>query len=229
MVLGHPQNPLLLRDSFFSTQEIHHHTAYLIYRLFSLARSPQSNPTTLDGVLGLYRGSNDVIDTVFLDIIQNIEAHLGRSLGAKITSWSVVDEAGGNQFISRARGKFSLVIDGKTLARSVFQSSPTRPVVPRTELEDFGLFMAVAKGEDQHLSKTYDLEFVLPTLTYILLLEGNVVDVQAIIEKHCISFAITGLCSSRGHVRKMAVAYIGSVAAKLEVNIKAYIFISSWC
>lgn len=219
MVLGHPQNPLLLRDSFLGTQEIYHHTAYLIYRLFSLARSPQSNPTTLDGVLGLYRGTNDVVDTVFLNIIQNIEAHLGRSLGIKITSWSVVDNAEGNPLISRTRGKFSLVIDGKTLAKSVFQSLPTRPVVPEKELEDFVSFMAVTEGEDQHFSKTYDLEFILPALTYILLLEGEVVDIQAIIEKHCISFAITGLCSNRGHVRKMAVAYIGSVAAKLEVNI----------
>lgn len=219
MILAHPQNPLLLRDSFLGAQEIYHHTTYLIYRLFSLARSPQSNPTTLDGILGLYRGSNDVVDTVFLDIIQNIEAHLGRSLGTKITSWSVVDNAEGNPLISRTRGKFSLVIDGKTLARSVFQSSPTRPVVSRTELEDFGSFMAVVEGEYQHFSKTYDLEFILPALTYILLLEGKVVDTQAIIEKHCISFAITGLCSNREHVRKMAAAYIGSVASNLEVNI----------
>lgn len=219
MVLGHPRNPLLLRDSFLGVQEIYHHTAYLIYRLFSLARSSQSNPTTLDGILGLYRGTNDAVDTIFLDIVQNIEGHLSRSLGTKITSWSVVDNAEGKKLISRTRGKLSLMIDGKTLARSVFQSSPTRPAVLRTELEDFGLFMALAKGEDQHFSNTYDLEFVLPALTYILLLEGKVVDTQAIIEKHCISFAITGLCSSREHVRKMAVAYIGSVAAKLEVNI----------
>lgn len=219
MVLGHPQNPLLLRDSFIGVQEICHHTAYLIYKLFSLARTPQSNPTTLDGILGLYRGTNDVVDSLFLDIIQKIESHLGRSLGAKITSWSVVDNAQGIKLISRARGKFSLVIDGKTLAKSIFQSSPTRPVVSRTELEDFSSFMALAKGEDKYFSRTYDLEFVLPALTYILLLEGEVVDSQAIIEKHCISFAITGLCSNREHVRKMAVAYIGSVAAKLEVNI----------
>lgn len=219
MVLGHPQNPLLLRDSFLDAQETYHHTAYLIYKLFSLARSSQSNPTTLDGVLGLYRGTNDVVDTVFLNIIQNIEAHLGRSLGVKIKSWSVVDNAEGNPLISRTRGKVSLIIDGKTLARSVFQSSPTRPVVSEKELGDLVSFMAVTEGEDQHFSKTYDLEFLLPALTYIFLLEGEVVDIQAIIEKNCISFAITGLCSNRGHVRKMAVAYIGSVAAKLEVNI----------
>lgn len=191
---------------------------YLVYKLFSIARSSQSTITTLDGVLGLYRGSNDIIDTALLDIIKEIEGHLGRSMATKIASWSVVENAGGNPLISRTRGKITLVIDAKVLAKSIFQSSPTKLAIPRAKLENLSTFMAIAKGEDQHFSKTYDLEFILPALGYILFLEGNVVDVQAIIERHCVGFAIIGLCSDRKDVRKMAAAYISSAVAKLEVE-----------
>lgn len=218
MVLGHPQNPLLLRDSYFGPQEISQYTTYLIYRLFSMARSSQSNITTLDGVLGLYRGSNDVVDTALLDIIREIEGHIGRSLATRVVSWSVVENAGGSPLISRTRGKLSLAIDARSLVKSIFQSSPTRPIASKTELESLDTFMAIATGEDEYLSKTYDPEFVLSALGYILFLEGKVVDVQALIEKHCVGFAIMGLCSDRVGIRKMAVAYISSVIAALEVN-----------
>lgn len=218
MVLGHPRNPLLLRDNYFGTQKISHHTAYLIYRLFSLARSSQSNITTLDGVLGLYRGSNDVIDTALLDIIKDIEAHLARSCADRVASWSVAENAGGNLLISRTRGRLTVTIDAKTLAKSIFQSSPNRPLISRVELEVLDSFMTIARSEDQHFSKTYDLEFMLPALAYCLFSGGQVANVQVIIERHCLGFAIMGLCSDRVNARNMAISFIGSVVAKLEVS-----------
>jgi hypothetical protein len=218
IVLGHAQNPLLLRDNYFDTQEISYHTAFLIYRLFSMASSRQSNVTTLDGVLSLYRGSNNIIDAALYMIISDIEAHLARSIGDRIASWTVV-ESSDIPLVSRVRGRLTVTIDSKTLARSVFQSSPNQPIIPKEKLEQLESFMTISKNEDQHFSKTYDLGFILPALTFCLHSEQQVVEITTVIERHCLGFAITGLCSDRSHVRDMAIGFIVTSISKLEVII----------
>jgi hypothetical protein len=216
MILGHPKNPLLLHGD--DPDELLYHTTYLIYRLLSLAKTSQSNITTLDGVLGLYRGSNDIIDTVLFKIISHIESQQARSCASRISDWSILENSAGKALIMRVRGRLFVSIDAKTLARSIFQSPPTKPDISEEELNDLESFMAIAKHQERVFSQTYDLEFMLPVLTYCLLSENIIIDVQTAIEKYSLGFAIKGLCSDRGNVQRMAVGYITTVIAKLEVS-----------
>lgn len=215
MILGHGNNPLLLRDGH--PDEISYNTAFIVCRLFSMTKLTQSTVTTLDGVLGLYRGSNGIIDTALLNIIWHIEAHLARSCATRIADWSITENSEGKPFISQVRGRLFVTIDGRKLAKSVFQSSPTKPAVSEFDIKTLEEFMAAAVNQKEIASQTYDLEFVLPALTYCLLSENVIVDVQTAIERHTLGFALLGLCSNREGMSKKACSYIKAVIAKLEV------------
>ncbi|CUS10634.1 unnamed protein product [Tuber aestivum] len=216
IVLEHSKNPLLSRRG--TPDEISHHMAFVIYCLFSVARLSQSTITTLDGVLGLYRGTNDIIDTAFLNIIWSIEAHLAQSCANRIADWTILERADGKPFISRVRGRLFVVVDSKKLARSVFQYSPRRVTVSNSDLKTFELFMGALTEQKETDSRTYNPEFLLPALTYCLLSDNVIVDVQAATEKHTLGFAIMALCSHNKSLNTRARSYLSTAIAKLEAR-----------
>ncbi|CAZ79733.1 unnamed protein product [Tuber melanosporum] len=216
MVLGHSGNPLLFRGD--TPDEISHHMAFVIYRLFSAARLSQSTITTLDGVLGLYRGTNDLIDTALLNIIWSIEAHLAQSCANRIADWSILERAGGKSFISRVRGRLFVAVDSKKLARSVFQYSPCKATVSDVDLKTLKSFMSARAEQREIDSRTYNPEFLLPVLTYCLMSDNVIIDAQAAVEKHTLGFAIMGLCSYRKSSNSQARSYIKTAIAKLEAS-----------
>ncbi|KAG0642180.1 hypothetical protein HOY80DRAFT_1008100 [Tuber brumale] len=216
MVLGHSKNPLSFRGD--APDEISHRMAFVIYYLFSVARLSQSTITTLDGVLGLYRGTNDLIDTALLNIIWSIETHLAQSCANRIADWSILERAGGKPFISRVRGRLFVAVDSKKLARSVFQYSPCKATVTDADLKTLKLFMGALDQQREADSRTYNPEFLLPVLTYCLLSDNVIIDVQAAVEKHTLGFAIMGLCSYHKSSNSQARSYIKAAIVKLEVS-----------
>ncbi|RPB06082.1 hypothetical protein L873DRAFT_1660546 [Choiromyces venosus 120613-1] len=216
MVLGHSKNPLLFRDD--TPDEISNHMGFVIYYLFSVSKLSQSTITTMDGVLGLYHGTNDIIDTALLNIIWSIEAHLAQSCANRVADWLILERAEGKPFISRVRGRLFVALDSKKLARSVFQYSPHKEAVSNVDLKTFELFMgAVAEQKDTD-TRTYNFEFLLPVLTYCLLSDKVIIDVQAAVEKHTLGFAIMGLCSYNKSLNNKACGYIKTVIAMLETS-----------
>ena len=218
MVLGHSKNPLLFLSRCDTPDEISHHIAFIIYRLFSVARLSQSTITTLDGVLGLYRGTNDIIDIALLNIIWSIEGHLAQSCANRIADWLILERVEGKPFISRVRGRLFVAVDSKKLARSVFQYSPRKATVSDVDLKTFELFMGALTERKEADSQTYNPEFLLPVLTYCLLSDNVIIDVQAAVEKNTLGFAIMDLCSYNKRSNNKARSYIRTVIAKLEVR-----------
>ncbi|KAI5785180.1 ribosome 60S biogenesis N-terminal-domain-containing protein [Pyronema domesticum] len=212
MVLGHPENQLSFRSANQEMEDIHHYTAFLISKLFQAGKATLSNIATLDGIMESYRGTNDPIDRMLLNIILHIEGHLARSCASRIASWSVLETTEKN-LISRVRGRLEVSIDAKILSKSVFHSSTTTVDATFNNLEKY---MKTIKESIIPVGKSYDPLFMLPALTFCLISETHILEAQAAVERHCVSYAMVCLSSSDKSIRSMASNFLSTVAAKLE-------------
>ena len=209
IVLGHANNPLTQRDTI---EDVHHHVAFFISKLFLVGKTSLCNIGTLNGVMVLYRGINDHIDGLLLMIITYIEGHLARSCASSISSWSVA-ESTEKPLISNLRGRLEVVINAKLLERSVFHLIPN---TSSDEFETLASYLAVVKGSAAPLGKAYDPRFMLPAITFCLVSTAHIMDAQAAISRNCVGYAMACLPSEDATIRDMATRFLSSVVSKLE-------------
>ena len=212
MVLGHPANPLSSRGTIFEAEDIHHYVVFLIQKLFATGKNSLCNVATLDGVMMLYRGTDHPIDRILLRVMQHTEGKLGRSCAGRISSWSVL-ESTDKPLISRVRGHLEVSINAKILARSVFH---TVDDIPQFKLESLDGYLNATKDCTVPMGKAYDPMFLLPALTFCLVSDSHLLEAQAAVERHCVSYALATLSSSSKTVRRMSTAFLSAAASKLE-------------
>lgn len=212
MVLGHPANPLSSRGTVFEAEDIHHYIAFLIQKLFAAGKTSLCNVATLDGVMVLYRGTDDPIDRILLNVMQQTEGKLARSCAGRISSWSVL-ESTDKPLISRVRGRLEVSVNAKILARSVFH---TVDGVPQFESESLDGYLSAIRDNTVPVGKAYDPMFLLPALTFCLVSDSHLLEAQAAVERHCVSYALATLSSSSKTVRQMSTAFLTAAASKLE-------------
>ncbi|KAI5849196.1 hypothetical protein BZA05DRAFT_85437 [Tricharina praecox] len=212
MVLGHTDNPLAQRDTIYEAEDIHHHVAFLISKLFLAGKTSLCNIGTMNGVMALYRGTNGHIDGLLLMIITYIEGHLARSCAASVASWSV-SESTEKPLISNVRGRLEVVVNAKLLAKSVFHLTP---VTSSAEIESLDSYLAGVKDNTTPLGKAYDPRFMLPAITFCLVSTAHIIDAQAAIERNCVAYAMACLSSEDANIREMATRFLSSVVSKLE-------------
>jgi len=213
IVLGHPENPLAHRNTNDMVDNLHYYVAFLISRLFRVGKVSLCNIGTLEHVMELYRGTNGYVDSTLLEVITYIEGHLVRSCANRVASWLVVESAGSKHLISRSHGRLSVTIDAKMLARSIFSFLPQTTINNANGLNEY---LETCRDNPASLGKAYDPRFMLPALTYCIVSETHIMEVQAIIDRHCIGYAISCLSSEELAVRQMAVGFITAAVSKLE-------------
>ncbi|KAA8908375.1 hypothetical protein FN846DRAFT_898598 [Sphaerosporella brunnea] len=215
IVLGHPENPLAFLDTIYEPQDIHHYLAFLILKLFQAGKAALCNIATLDGVMALYRGTNNFIDGVLLKIITRVEGHLTRSCASRVSSWSVLGSTE-KPLISRVRGRLEVAINGKMLAKSVFHFIPTSIAAEEEDFDTLDSYLQAIKDNTLPVGKAYDPRFLLPALTFCVFSDAQILDAQAAVERHCLAYALTGLSSTSAAIRSMAIGFLNALASKLE-------------
>jgi hypothetical protein len=213
MVLGHAENPLAFRGTVYEPEDIHHYLAFLILKLFQAGKTAMCNITTLDGVMALYRGTNDFNDGLLLKIITQVEGHLARSCASRVAAWSVV-ESTEKPLITRVRGRLEVSINAKMLSKSVFHFIPSD--APCDDFETLTSYLATIKATTLPVGKAYDPRFLLSAITYCLVSTTHMLEPQAVIERHCLSFALSCLSSTSASTRAMATGFLNTLASKLE-------------
>lgn len=188
---------------------------FLLRTLFSACKRSASI-ITLDGILSLYRGSNDFVDKTLLEIIIQIEARLTHSCASRISSWSLFENVENKPLVSRSRGSLSVTVDAKLLFRGLLLCASQNDTMSQQQADDLDLFMDTASDQESSATKAYDPNFLLPILAYCLKSPGRKMHSHLIVERNCISFAITALASFSASVRIMAVSYLGAVVTELE-------------
>ncbi|KAF8469027.1 ribosome 60S biogenesis N-terminal-domain-containing protein [Kalaharituber pfeilii] len=222
MILGNTKNPLAFRQ--ISVDSIHYNMTYLIYRLFSLAKTLHSNVTTLDGVMLLYRGTCNIVDKLLLNIVSSVESYLARSCASRIGAWSFLEDhndasvSSSTVLVSRSKGYLNITIDERVFQQSIASFAPDGGVIPNTDtVNGFDEFLEVVEGQSRRLSQQYDHNFMLPVLAYILAFSSKTgVTGQAMVEKGGVGYVLIGLCSSDGSVRNAAVQVLNAVINKIE-------------
>lgn len=212
IVLHHPENPLAFRGTIYEPDDIHHYLGFLISKLFKAGKTALCNISTLDGVMELYRGTNDAIDNALFGVISHVEAHLARSCASRVSSWAVV-ESTENPLVSRVRGRLEVAINGKILARSVFHSVPN---LVHAEPESLDVYLKSVKDNAVPVGKAYDPRFMLPALTFCLVSETHIMEAQAAVDRHGVSYAMVCLASEDKTIRQMATGFLQTVVSKLE-------------
>ncbi|KAF8533077.1 ribosome 60S biogenesis N-terminal-domain-containing protein [Trichophaea hybrida] len=209
LVLGHPENPLSYRGTVTEAGEIHHYIACLISKLFEVGTASLCSIATLDGILVLYRGTNDPIDYMLLNVIRYIEGHISRSCASRISLWSVL-ESTDKPFISRVRGRLEVSVNAKILARSTVPNKST------TKLDYLDASIGSIEENTIPLGKAYDPMFMLPALAFCLFSKPRIIEVQVAIDRHCIAYAMACLSSEDKIIRQMATGFLSTVVSKLE-------------
>ncbi|KAI5805135.1 hypothetical protein EDC01DRAFT_610333 [Geopyxis carbonaria] len=216
LILGNSESPLAQRGAFTHTlpEEIHGYVVYLTSKIFWASKQTASNLATMDATLELYRGTDDPIDRSLLEILLFIESHLAKSCAGRISSWKVVENAGPQPLISRARGRLNVTIDSKKLQTSIYQLAPIKQGNTAVECSDLATFSSSCM--ESSTGKCYDPKFLLPALTYCITSGDAEMDFQAAVDKHGVGYALVCLCSVDLTIRKMAIGYIGTVVSKIE-------------
>ena len=212
IVLGHADNPLSRRVTIDEAEDIHHHVAFLISKLFIAGRARLCNIGAMNGVMALYRGTTSHIDGILRMIIAYIEGHLARSCAASVASWTVA-ESTEKLLISSIRGRLEVVVNARLLAKSVFHLAPN---TSNTEFQTLDLYLAAVKGNTTPLGKAYDPRFMLPVITFCLVSAAHIMDAQAAVERNCVGYAMACLSSEDAAIREMATRFLTSVVSKLE-------------
>ncbi|KAF8251300.1 hypothetical protein K440DRAFT_91482 [Wilcoxina mikolae CBS 423.85] len=211
LVLGHPKNPLSYRGTATEAGEIHHYIACLISKLFEAGTASLCSIATLDGILVLYRGTNDPIDCMLLNVIRYIEGHISRSCASRISLWSVL-ESTDKPVISRVRGRLEVSVDAKMLVRS------TVPNKTKTKLDCLDVCVDSVEENTIPVGKAYDPMFMLPALSFCLVSKPRIIVVQTTIDRHCVAYAMACLSSEDKTIRQMAAGFLSIVVSKLEAS-----------
>ncbi|TGZ83023.1 hypothetical protein EX30DRAFT_339263 [Ascodesmis nigricans] len=234
-ILTHTNNPLHTRSTASPPEPIHHTVVYLLHLLYTLGKpSSVANLTTLDGILLLYRGLSDSVDSLLFSILVHIESHLSRSVAGRISAWSVAEQAEQTPLVSQFRGKLAVTVNGKVLMKSIY-NMPLRSIL--TTPMDMGemtleKFLEEAKRDAEDAMTgggeagvngngkiaVYDPRFMLPILMHMLMDEnaGAGMDVMQAVEKGCVGYAMMAIANREEIVRMMAVAYLSAVVSKIQ-------------
>ncbi|KAK6363433.1 hypothetical protein TWF730_000864 [Orbilia blumenaviensis] len=197
--------------------------AYILRKLFFASKAQHSNVTTLDGVLSIYAGTNDVVDAVLLEILISIEGYMERSILERITSVGITDDEG-KKFVERdGKGNLKILVCTKAAGRSV--GSFARRKVEFKGVGEGGIkeFLERCKKVDEEdeggmRGKTYDAGFLAGLVMNGVLTEkeDQKLDVKDVIEKGLLGVVVMALAANSGEERGMAEAVLTVIVGKLE-------------
>jgi hypothetical protein len=196
---------------------VYGYVAFIISRLFNLGKVGQSNLSTWDAVLLLYRGTTSAVDRSLLKIISFIEGKLSRSFAARISAWNFVDVAE-VPLMQKTKNQIIMTVDSKHLYKSL-----SRPMIERAEptnadFEELDRFMGFVDLDVYHESDFYDPQFMIPVLTFSIMNKSQL-DVYTAVERNCLSYVLTQLSSKSVNVRSMAVGFLNTLAHVTEVRL----------
>jgi len=202
---------------------VYGYVAFIIYRLFSFGKDGQSNLSTWDAILLLYRGTTSAIDRSLLKIISFIEGKVSRSFAARISAWNFVDVAE-VPLMQKQKNQIIMTVDSKRLYKSV-----SRPMIERVEptnadFEQLDRFMDFVDIDVYHESDFYDPQFMIPVLTFSIMNKSQL-DVYTAVERNCLSYVLTQLSSKSVSIRNMAVGFLNTLTYVTEVRL-AFILVS---
>ncbi|KAF3935554.1 hypothetical protein ABW19_dt0202635 [Dactylella cylindrospora] len=194
--------------------------AFILSKLFFESKRLHSTITTLDGILQLYRGTNDVIDAILLEIVMVIEGQQSRSIMERIVSISFSDDTERHMIERDNKGRLSITINPKMLQRSIIQFYPKKAVIEAIDKDDLADFLqACGKfGEEDERSATYDVTFISSLVMHGISVDDNdqKLEIKDIIEKNALSYVMLGLSSEEPEERAMAEAVLTAIVSKLE-------------
>ncbi|KAF3926571.1 hypothetical protein AA313_de0204070 [Arthrobotrys entomopaga] len=192
--------------------------AYIIRKLFFAVKAAHSTITTLDGILGVYNGSNDAVDGVLLEILISMEGCMGQSILERIIAVEFGEE--GERFAERdGKGRgVKIQLSERRVARSVESFFGRK--IGFEGCEGLKEFMGRCEklGDEEERRATFDVGFLGALVMQGLSgeKEETKLDVKDVIEKGLLSVMIVALASENAEERAMAEAVVVSVIGRLE-------------
>ncbi|KAK6356181.1 hypothetical protein TWF718_000553 [Orbilia javanica] len=204
-----------------------YHLSYILRKLFFASKAQHSNITTLDGVLSIYNGTNDIVDSILLEILISIEGYMERSILDRISSASIVTENGDDEnrkFVERdGKGQLKVFISTKTVGRSM--NNFVRRKVEFKDLTSGGIkpFLEKCRRTDEEdeggaRRRTYDVGFLAGLVMNGLVTEKeeHKFDVKDVVEKGILGYMLMALAAENGEERGMGEAVLTAVVGRLE-------------
>ncbi|KAK6531137.1 hypothetical protein TWF281_007961 [Arthrobotrys megalospora] len=213
----YPRNP--------QKKEELHRLAYILRKVFFASKAQHSNVTTLDGVLSIYNGTNDVVDAVLLEILISIEGYMERSILERIATVGVTDDESKRLVERDGKGNLKVSVCTKVVGRSV-GSFARRKVEFKGVGEGLKAFLERCRrineeDEVEMRGKTYDVGFLAGLVMNGVLTEKEEqkIDVKDVVEKGLLGVVVMALASENGEERGMTEAVLTTVVGKLEGTI----------
>ncbi|KAK6499839.1 hypothetical protein TWF481_010196 [Arthrobotrys musiformis] len=196
-----------------SRKEETYKLAYILHKLFFASKQQHSNITTLDGVLSLYGGTNDVVDEILLEILMTIEQYTSRSILDRISAVQIGDD---KKFVERdGKGQLKIYISPSTAEKSIHHPHKRAGV----NTQSLKKFLDDCKKVDEGGREGYNLTFLSGIIMNSLTTENEnqKLDIKNMISQHLLGAVMNGLSSDIGEERGMAEAILTTVVSKLEV------------
>ncbi|RVD84097.1 uncharacterized protein DFL_005865 [Arthrobotrys flagrans] len=201
-----------------------YHLSYILRKLFYASKAQHSNITTLDCVISIYSGTNDVVDSILLGILISIEGFMQRSILERISSVTITDDEG-KKFVERdGKGQLKVFISTKVAGKSMNHFARRKVEFKGTgNTEDLKGFLEKCKRADEEdeadvRGKTYDVGFIAGLVMNGLTTEKEEqkLDVKDIIEKGLLGYILLSLSSETGEERGMGEAVLTAIVRRLE-------------
>ncbi|KAF3179672.1 hypothetical protein TWF788_006977 [Orbilia oligospora] len=202
-----------------------HHLSYILRRLFFASKAQHSNITTLDGILSIYGGTNDIVDSILLEIMISIEGYMERSILERISSVTITDDET-RKFVERdGKGLLKIFISSKVVGKSmgnfVRRKAQFKGLIGSSDgLKGFLEKCRRVDEEDEGgvRGRSYDVGFIAGLVMNGMVTEKEEqkIDVKDIIEKGLLGYILLALSADSGEERGMGEAVLTAVVGKLE-------------
>ncbi|KAK6515259.1 hypothetical protein TWF506_007602 [Arthrobotrys conoides] len=206
-----------------------YYLSYILRKLFFASKAQHSNITTLDGILSIYAGTNDIVDSILLEIMISIEGYMERSILERISSVTITDTDETRKFVERdGKGQLKIFISTKVVGKSMGNFIRKKVQFKRMMGgggDDDGLkgFLEKCRRVDEEdeggvRGKSYDVGFIAGLVMNGMVTEKEEqkIDVKDLIEKGLLGYILLALSADNGEERGMGEAVLTAVVGRLE-------------